>query len=270
MCEIAKVSKSGYYKWLKNKNKINIQEVLEVIYIKEIFSRKDRVYGIRTIKMKLEQDYRIVMNRKKIARIMKENNLITKTRKRNPYGKPKETSEQLLSENVVNRNFKNRSALEAFGIDITYLKYNNRFAYLCVLQDMKTTEVISYKLGTNYATSLVLLTVTEGLINLPKEIVKKLVMHSDRGPQFKSKAYRDLLEYFGVTQSMSLPANPRDNAVIESFFGHMKDEINLKKVKTFDEVVEIIDEYMYDYNNNRKQWSKNRMTPVEYRQFLVA
>ena len=50
----------------------------------------------------------------------------------------------------------------------------------------------------------------------------------------------------------------------------MKDEINLKKVKTFDEVVEIIEEYMYDYNYNRKQWNKNKMTPIEYRQFLVA
>ena len=78
------------------------------------------------------------------------------------------------------------------------------------------------------------------------------------------------MEHFGVTQSMSFPASPRDNAVIESFFGHMKDEINLKKVKTFDKVVEIIDEYMYDYNYNRKQWNKNRMTPIEYRQFLVA
>ena len=122
---------------------------------------------------------------------------------------------------------------------------------------MKTTEIISHKIGTNYSTSLVLLTVTEGLINLPKEIIKKAIIHSDRGSQFTSKAYKDLLEHFGVTQSMSLPANPRDNAVIESFFGHMKDEINLKKVKTFDEVVEIIDEYMYDYNNNRKQYYRN-------------
>ncbi len=270
MCKIAKVSKSGYYKWLNNRNKINVQEVIEVVYIKEIFSRKNKVYGVRTIKMKLEQDYGIIMNRKKISRIMKENNLNSKTRKRKPYQKPKETQEQLLSENIVSRNFKDRGALEAFGIDITYLKYNNKFVYLCVLQDMKTTEVISYKVSRNYATSLVLSTVAEGLVNLPEETVKQAMIHSDRGPQFKSKAYRELLNYFGVTQSMSLPASPRDNAVIESFFGHMKDEINLKKVKTFDEVVDIIDEYMYDYNNNRKQWSKNRMTPIEYRQFLVA
>lgn len=65
MCKIANVSKSGYYKWLKNKDKISLQEILEVVLIKEIFKRKDNVYGVRTIKMKLEQDYGLIMNRKK-------------------------------------------------------------------------------------------------------------------------------------------------------------------------------------------------------------
>ena len=106
---------------------------------------------------------------------------------------------------------------------------------------MKTTEIISYKVGTNYTTSLVLLTVTDGLINLPKEIVNRTIIHSDRGSPFTSNNYKNLLEYFRVTQSMLLSANPKDNAVIESFFGYMKDEI---------------------YNTNRKQWGKNIITPL--------
>ena len=128
MCEIAQVSKSGYYKWLKNKDKTDCSKILEIIYIKEIFARKNGIYGIRTIKMKLEQDYGIIMNRKKIARIMRENNMITKTRKQKPYSKVKRDKEELLSENIVNRNFKNRKAFETFGIEITYLRYNGKFA----------------------------------------------------------------------------------------------------------------------------------------------
>lgn len=270
MCKIAKVSKSGYYKWLKNKDNINVQELLETIYIKEIFYRKNGIYGIRTIKMQLEELYGVIMNKKKIARIMKENNLITKTRRKNPYRKAKVSQEQLISENIIKGNFKNRKALEAFGIDITYLKYNNKFAYLCVLQDMKTTEVISYKISNTYAAPLVLSTVADGINHLPKESIQNVIIHSDRGSQFTSKVYKELLDSFGIIQSMSLPASPRDNAVIESFFGHLKDEINLNNVKSFDKVVDIIDDYMYNFNYNRKQWSKNKMTPVEYRQFLVA
>jgi len=69
---------------------------------------------------------------------------------------------------------------------------------------------------------------------------------------------------------MSAPEVPRDNAVIESFFGHMKDEMNLAGIKTFEQLVGIVDNYMDYYNNKRKQWSKNRMTPIEYRNFLLA
>ncbi len=74
----------------------------------------------------------------------------------------------------------------------------------------------------------------------------------------------------GLTQSMSAPASPRDNAVIESFFGHLKDEICLKGIKTFEQVIQVIDDYMYYYNNERRQWNKNKMTPIEYRNFLLA
>ena len=69
---------------------------------------------------------------------------------------------------------------------------------------------------------------------------------------------------------MSAPATPRDNAPIESFFGHLKDEIDYKKCKTFDEVSEIIDDYMYNYNYTRKQWSKMKMKPIEYKNYLLA
>lgn len=75
---------------------------------------------------------------------------------------------------------------------------------------------------------------------------------------------------YGLTQSMSALASPRDNAVIESFFGHLKDEVKLKGVKSFEQVINAIDDYIYYYNNERKQWSKNKMTPIQLRNFLLA
>lgn len=270
MCKIAKVSKSGYYKWLKNKDKISFSEILEYAYIKEIFFRKQGQYGIRNIKMTLKDDYNVTMNRKKIARIMKELNLITKTRRKNPYKQNmKDNEEKFYCENVLNRNFKNKLPYDALGIDITYLKYNGRFGYLCVLLDVKTTEVISYALSKNMTKELALKTVETGLKNL-KQNKHSTIIHSDRGSQFTSKSFKDLLLANGITQSMSAPGTPRDNAVIESFFGHLKDEIKLSGIKTFEQLINVVDGYIYYYNNKRKQWSKNRMTPVEYRNFLLA
>ena len=80
MCKIAKVSKSGYYKWLKNKDKISFKDILDYTLVKDIFFTQKGKIGIRRIKMKLEDIYGKIMNRKKIARIMKELNLKTRTR----------------------------------------------------------------------------------------------------------------------------------------------------------------------------------------------
>ena len=270
MCKIAKVSKSGYYKWLKNKDRISFEEILDYILVKDLFFKGKGVRGIRRIKMDLEDIHGKIMNRKKISRIMNELNLRTKTRKQNPYKqRMKDNSEKFYCENLLQREFKNKLPYKALGIDITYLKYNGRFAYLCVLLDVKTTEVISYALSQTMTKELAIGTIEAGL-EIIKENSYSTIIHSDRGSQFTSKDYKDLLLSHGLTQSMSAPASPRDNAVIESFFGHLKDEIQLKGVKTFEQVISIIDDYIYYYNNERRQWNKNKMTPIEYRKFLLA
>lgn len=270
MCKIAQVSKSGYYKWLKNKDRISFEEILDYTLVKDLFYRGKGQRGIRRIKMDLADIHGKVMNRKKVSRIMKELNLITKTRRKHPYKQIiKDNEEKFYCENLLNREFKNKQPYKALGIDITYLKYNGRFAYLCVLLDVKTTEIISYCLSQTMTKELALVTIESGLETI-KTNNYSTIIHSDRGSQFTSKAYRDLLLENGLTQSMSAPASPRDNAVIESFFGHLKDEISLKGVKNFEQVVSIIDDYMYYYNNERRQWNKNRMTPIQYRNFLMA
>ena len=95
MFKIANISKSGYYKWLKNKDKISFQKILEYTLIKNLFFNAKGIKGIRRIKMELENTYGIVLNRKKISKMMNELNLITKTRKKNPYKQNlKENSEK--------------------------------------------------------------------------------------------------------------------------------------------------------------------------------
>lgn len=270
MCQIAQVSKSGYYKWLKNKDRISFKEILDYVLVKDLFFRGKGQRGIRRIKMDLADIHGKVMNRKKISRIMQELNLITKTRRKHPYKQRiKDNEEKFYCANLLNREFKNKLPYKALGIDITYLKYNGKFAYLCVLLDVKTTEIISYCLSQTMTKELALSTIENGLETIATNNYSTII-HSDRGSQFTSKDYKDLLLKNRLTQSMSAPASPRDNAVVESFFGHLKDEINLKGIKTFEQVISIIDDYMYYYNYERRQWNKNRMTPIQYRNFLLA
>ena len=94
-------------------------------------------------------------------------------------------------------------------------------------------------------------------------------MHSDRGGLYTSFQYIQKLKELNLIRSMSRSGNCLDNAPIESFFGHLKDEIEYKKCKTLDEIRAKIDEYMYYYNNNRYQWGLNKMTPLEYKNLIA-
>ncbi len=266
LCKVANVSKSGYYKWWKNADKI--KDETDALLIAELFFKSKKKAGFRTIKMQLLSEYGIIMNHKKIIRIMKKYEMNTKIRRANPYKyASKIRQDNIICENVLNRKFKEQQPDYVYSTDITYLKYSGNTAFLSVLLDVKTTEVISYSLSNSLQMDFVLETIQSGI---EKYTPKNLIIHSDRGVHYTSGSYQMLLRNNNVIQSMSAPATPRDNAVIESFFGHMKDEIDYKKCKTFEELSKKVDDYMYNYNYKRKQWTKNRMTPIEYKKYLLA
>lgn len=272
MCKTANVSKSGYYKWLKSKNEIKNQD--DLIYVYAAFLLTNKKGGFRKIKMFLERYFNIVMNHKKIRRLMKILNLKSKVRKAKPYksinGKTDNSS--VICENLIQRNFKNSNPFETLCSDITYLKYNNIFAYLNVLMDIKTNEIIAYHLSKNLSMNFVHSSICYGIDNIKESyaLKKKIILHTDRGIHYANSNLQKILKSKGVIQSMSNPGTPLDNAVIESFFGHLKDEIDYKNCKTFNQLSEMIDNYMFYYNNLRPQCSKNKMTPIEYRNFLLA
>ena len=199
---------------------------------------------------------------------MRKYGMVTTIRQANPYKyAAKIRQDNIVFPNLVNRKFKEQEPNTVYSTDITYLKYSGQTAFLSVMLDVKTSEVISYSLSDNLQMGFVLDTVNSGIKKYPAD---NLIIHSDRGVHYTNNVYQMLLKENHIQQSMSAPAAPRDNAPIESFFGHMKDELDYKKCKTFEELSAMIDDYMYNYNYTRKQWSKNKMTPMEYKRFLLV
>ena len=272
MCEIANVSKSGYYKWLKSHTEIKNKD--DLIYVYAAFLLTNKKGGFRKVKIFLERYFNIFMNHKKIIRLMKILNLKTRVRKTNPYKSLKRNKDNspVICENILQRNFKSSKPFETLCSDITYLKYNNTFAYLNVLMDTKTNEIISYRLSKNLSMEFVHSSICYGIDNIQESycLNKRIMLHTDRGIHYTNSNFQKNLSNKGIIQSMSNPGTPLDNAVIESFFGHLKDEIDYKKCKTFESLSEMIDNYMFYYNYVRPQWTKNKMTPIEYRNFLLA
>jgi transposase InsO family protein len=260
LCDLADVSRCGYYKWLKHAD-LPDKDYDDYLKVKNIFDDSKGKYGWRNVKMRLK-----AMNHKKIQRIMRKYDLITKVRRRNPYKAiMKKRLEHRIFPNKLQREFNQVVPFKVFCTDITYIPFQNRFAYLSVIKDIASGEVVAWNLSLYLEEILV----TGTLRNMRLDSYEGIMIHSDQGFHYTHPAYIEIVKELKMIQSMSGKGNCIDNAPIESFFGHLKDELDYESCRSFEELRFAIDEYMRYYNHERKQWTRNKMTPVEFRNHLL-
>ena len=261
MCKFGKVSRCGYYKWLQHANDPD-KDYEDYLKIKNIFDQGKGKYGWRNIKMRIPG-----MNHKKIQRIMKKYGLATKVRKRNPYKQMfKKNLAHRTFPNQLQRQFKQTVPFKFLCTDITYIPFQDKFTYLSVVKDIASGEVVAWNLSLHPNMALV----TGTIKKISFKPNTNTLIHSDQGFHYTNLSYINILKKHNMTQSMSAKGKCIDNAPIESFFGHLKDELDYRLCQTYDELRCKIDEYMAYYNNERKQWSRKRMAPIEYRKHLLA
>ncbi|MEG2290857.1 MAG: IS3 family transposase [Clostridium sp.] len=274
LCEMAGVSRSGYYNWLKSKDKRNNKEIKDVAdfeLILKAYQFRGYDKGRRGIYMRFLH-MGICMNQKKISRLMNKYNLFCPIRKANPYRRmAKVLKTDAVSDNLVNREFTEHGAGKILLTDITYLFYNSGCkAYLSVIKDAYTKQVLSYVLSESLEVDFVLLTVTSLLEKHGRHLKTDVILHSDQGCHYTSISFRQLLKDKDLRQSMSRRGNCWDNAPQESFFGHMKDEIHLEGCSDFKELCTEIDDYMDYYNNDRYQWELAKLSPNQYAEYVLT
>jgi putative transposase len=261
LCELAHVSRSGYYKWQQRADELN-KDHLDYLLVKTVFDGSRGKFGWRSIKMALP-----AMNHKKIQRIMRKYDLIAKVRRKNPYKAiMKKRLEHRIFPNLLKRQFNQSLPYKVFSTDITYIPFQNEFVFLSVVKDIASGEVMAWNVSRGLEMTLVADTVKQ----MPRELCENAMIHSDQGFHYTHPGYIEIVKGLKMIQSMSGKGSAIDNAPIESFFGHMKDELDYKSCRSFEELHLKIAEYMQYYNNERKQWTRNKMTPVRYRNHLLA
>jgi len=207
------------------------------------------------------------MNHKKIQRIMRKYGLIAKVRRRNPYKMiMKKNLEHRIFPNKLQREFHQLVPLKVFCTDITYIPLHQGFVYLSVIKDIASGEVMGWYLSINLEMTIVL----ETIRNIKLDSFENIMIHSDQGFHYTNPKFIEIVKELKMIQSMSGKGNCIDNAPIESFFGHMKDELEYQFCRSFKELFLKIKNYMQYYNYERKQWTRNKMTPVEYREYLLS
>lgn len=275
LCEIAQVSRSGYYNWVnsedmrikkENKDKKDFEIILQA------YQYRGYNKGARSIYMRLiHMNPPIVMNVKKIRRLMKKYNLFCPIRKANPYRRmAKALKTNNVADNILNREFKEHGPRMVLLTDITYIPYHNTKCYLSVILDAFTKEILSYVLSESLEVDFVLETVNQLIEKHGISLSTKTLVHSDQGCHYTSYSFIQILKDKKLRQSMSRRGNCWDNAPQESFFGHMKDEINLSKCRIFNDVKTIINDWIDYYNNERYQWNLAKLSPVEYYKYITT
>ncbi|MFR8071229.1 MAG: IS3 family transposase [Anaerovoracaceae bacterium] len=275
LCSIARVSRSGYYNWVNSKDKRDEQERKDrhdFELILEAFSHRGYDKGVRGIHMRLlHMDPPILMNVKKISRLMHKYNLICPIRQANPYRRMAAALKtNNVADNLVNREFEEHGPRSILLTDITYIPYNGTFAYLSTIIDAFTKQVLSYAISDNLKLDFVLLTVEQLIRNHRISLDEETIIHSDQGVHYTSYKFIEIVKDSNLRQSMSRRANCWDNAPQESFFGHMKDEIDVSNCTDFCEVKDIIDDWIDYYNNERYQWDLAKLSPNEYYSYITT
>ncbi len=277
LCEIAGVSRSGYYAWVKAiperaRREQEDREDFKLILI--AYRKRGYSKGARGIYMcLLHMDPPIIMNLKKIRRLMKKYNLRCPIRKANPYRQmQKAIKTSNYADNLLQREFEKYGPRMVLLTDITYIPYNGIFAYLSTILDAYTKQILAYVLSESLEVDFVKETVEILVRDHGVSLHKETIIHSDQGSHYTSVKFIEIVENSDLRRSMSRRGNCWDNAPQESFFGHMKDHLlpRIEGATRFSQVKAAVDDYMDYYNNEYYLWNLAYLSPNEYYKFVTT
>lgn len=266
LCLIAKVSRSGYYKFLSRPDKpLDVDRDL-VECINSIQDKVKHIYGYRRMKTAVEKQLKVVVNKKRMARIQKEHQLQAQVRRKR-FKYPQLTfAIEAPKANHLNRQFNAEAPNQKWVTDITYLQKGETRLYLSVILDLFNKEIISYRISDTLAIPFVLETFEDAFARVVPE---QVLVHSDQGCHYTATTFCEMLRRNNVVQSMSRRGNCWDNAIVENFFGHLKSEMvrRLQPCSKAD-LEKHVHDYIHFYNNIRIQ-GKMKMAPVEHRSHFM-
>jgi|LSQX01.3.fsa_nt_gb putative transposase len=264
MCKYLGVSRSGYYDWLKRKPSKRKTENAEILRVaQKSYEESKRIYGLD----KLLAAVRISFpkcGRNRLYNIQKENQLYSR-RKRKFKATTNSNHKLPVAENLLDQNFTVEKPNTVWVTDITYVSTDKGWQYLASVKDLCTKDIVGWAVDNHMRTELCVKALENAILRYRPQ--PGLIHHSDRGVQYCSKDYQELLKKHKMLCSMSRKGNCYDNASAETFFSTIKCELLYhKKYKTHEEARQDIFWYIeVFYNRQRLHQGLGYKTPAEFR-----
>lgn len=269
MCSALKVSRSGYYAWqTRPQSDRDNTDCTLTQAIRKIHSDSKGVYGAPKIRAELQAQGHH-HGRHKIARLMRIAGLKGCPQKRFKVTTQRDPSHP-VAKNLLQQNFTAKAPNHLWASDITYIDTKQGWLYLAIVMDLYSRRIVGWSMDQWMSRHLVIEALNMALGNRVPD--KQLIHHSDRGSQYTSDDFRDVLDEHGIRCSMSGRGNCYDNAVVESFFGLLKRErINRVRYQTRDEArADIFDYIECFYNRKRRHGFIGNISPVDYEKQTIG
>lgn len=229
--------------------------------VREVFSRTPNGMGYRQVAMALRAEQGLAISGKKVLQLMHEEGCRCQIRRKRYRSYRGEVGK--VAGNVLARRFHADEPMTKLVTDVTEFRVAGGKAYLSPVMDLHNNEIVAWSVSesANMAQVLEMLSQLEGM-----PLGDSPLLHSDQGWQYQQRSFQSRLEQMGIEQSMSRKATCLDNACMEGFFGHLKDEFYRgRSFNSFAEFKAELDRYIDYWNNGRYQSALNGMTPVQYR-----
>lgn len=259
--EALNIAKGTFYYRLNHSAEVSEKERAKyalMLKIHELFEDSNQVFGAEKVRAMLTREGIRVSN-KRVSALMHEMGLESV---RIDAKKQYQRREKYARQNLLHRSFKVAKPNQVWVSDITSFKIKGKWFYLCVIIDLFSRKVIGFRVSQKSSTQLLTSTFKKAYQDRGKP--SKLTFHSDQGSQYTSKAFTALLKECSVTQSLSMPGQPLDNAVAESFFSAFKKEEAYRKDYISERhFIESVTKYIDFYNNIRPHQTNHYKTPAE-------
>ncbi|WP_164519831.1 IS3 family transposase [Flaviflexus salsibiostraticola] len=266
LLEIARLPRSTFYYHLHALNRPDRHAAVKAL-ITEIFSSRQGRYGHRRIRLELHRRG-MQISQKTVWKLMRELGLKCKTRSRKRYVSYR-GQVGTIADNVLNRDFTATEPNQKWVTDVTEFRIGADKLYLSPIMDLFDRSVLSYSIGPSPTVEFTLTPLKAALSALPPGAT--VLVHSDQGFQYQHGAWRAALANAGARQSMSRKGNCLDNAVMENFFGHVKEE--MFHHDPHDDIAALesaLHTYIAWYNTQRLSLTLKGMSPIEYRTHALA
>ncbi|MHA7274895.1 IS3 family transposase [Arthrobacter sp. TMT4-20] len=235
--------------------------------ITDIFKKNYGRYGHRRIHSELlKQGWTVA--KKTVLKVMRVLGLVCKVRRKKRYNSYR-GEQGTVAPNLLNREFEATAPNQKWVTDVTEFSVGDRKLYLSPVMDLFDRQIISHSIGTSPNLWLTNTSLEQALACLQPG--QQPLVHSDQGFQYQHASWRALLKGAGAVQSMSRKANCFDNAVMENFFGHLKEELfhRVRFIST-EALSTQLNEYIRWYNNERISTKLKGLSPVQYRTQALA